>query len=108
MNAIISPTDMWHQTHPVTVQKEQIPQFHFPNQEVLRDKPEIFDRLKSLQLATTLGNIDHQKISILFQDEAGFKMVSTTIWSTCDTHITLKGGAMIPINRIYGINFYDE
>lgn len=107
MNTAINPAFL-HQAAPVIVQKEQILQFHFPNQEVLRDTPAIFNRLKLLQLATTLGNIDHQKISILFQDEEALKMVSTTIWSTCDTHITLKGGAMIPINRIYSINFYNE
>lgn len=97
-----------HQTTPVVVQKEQITQFKFPNQEVLRDKHSILNRMRLLQLATTLGNIDHQKISIIFQDNEGLKMVTTTIWSTCDTHITLKGGSTIPINRIYSINFYNE
>ncbi len=107
MSIVINSTFL-HQAVPVMVQKEEIGQFSFPNQEVLRDKNAIVNRFKLLQLATTLGNIDQQKISIVFQDEWGLKMVTTTIWSTCDTHITLKGGTSLPINRIFSVNFYGE
>ena len=101
-------TSFLHQITPVIVQKEEISQYSFPNKDVLKDNVDINKRFKLLQLATTLGNIDHQKISIVFQDEGGLKMVNTTIWSTCESHIVLKGGASMPINRIYSINFYNK
>ena len=107
MSTVINSSFL-HQTAPKVVQKEQINQFRFPEGEVLKDRNAIVNRFRLLQLATTLGNIDQQKISIIFQDNEALKMVTTTIWSTCDTHITLKGGTVIPINRIYNINFYNE
>jgi hypothetical protein len=107
MNTIISPSTVYDIT-PEHVKKELLYQLKFPKDEVLKDNNLIINRLHSLQLATVLGNIDHQKISIVFQDNIGLKKVTTTIWSTCDTHIILKGGASIPINRIWSINVYHE
>lgn len=106
MSTVINSTFL-HQTAPLLVQKEEIAQCSFPSQEVLRDKNAIANRFKLLQLATTLGNIDQQKISIVFQDDWGLKMVTTTIWSASETHIALKGGVAIPVNRIYSVSFYN-
>lgn len=61
--------------------------------------------MRDLELATTLGNVDHGKITVVFEDDEGLKMVTTTIWATTDTRIILKGGVVIPIARIHEVRF---
>lgn len=85
------------------VEKEDIGKLIFPNKEVLTSLDEIKQRHIDLEHATRLGNIEHGKIKIQFKDEDGLKQVETTIWATTDMRIVLKGGVMIPINRIYKV-----
>jgi hypothetical protein len=89
--------------NPLTVAKESITNLIFPNQEVLHSEESRRKRHHELELATTLGNIEHYKIRIVFEDKEGFKQVNTTIWATTDSRIILKGGVMIPINRIHEV-----
>jgi len=88
---------------PLTVAKESIANMVFPNAEVLHGEDERRKRHHELELATTLGNIEHYKIRIIFEDKDGLKQVNTTIWATTDTRIILKGGVIIPINRIHEV-----
>jgi uncharacterized protein (UPF0248 family) len=53
-----------------------------------------------------LGNIDHSKIRVVFEDDQGRKMIETTIWATGEKNIVLKQGMTIPIHRIVEISFY--
>ncbi len=87
-------------THPMVVPKEDIPSFQFPRKEVLKDSTAIENRRRKLENATILGNIDHNKCKIIFEDDQGLKQVETTIWCTGETDISLKHGATIPICRI--------
>ncbi len=82
------------------IQKEVVPLLHFPKEDVLFSKEEILKREKDLHKAETLGNIDHIKIKIFFQDVEGDKVVDTTIWAVTDKAIILKKSAVIPIHRI--------
>lgn len=86
---------------PIIVSKESIPELTFPNKEVLDKSDLIENRQKELERATTLGNVEHSKIKIIFEDDKGLKQVETTIWATTDKRIILKGGVVIPINRIH-------
>lgn len=90
-------------TNPVMVQKEMISGFKFPDKEVLTSKDEIKIRLADLERALKLGNLEHNKIKIIFEDTDGIKLVETTVWGVTDKRVILKQGIMIPIHRIYEI-----
>ena len=89
--------------HPIIVSKENIANLTFPNSEVLKSKDDITSRILDLERATTLGNVEHTKIKIIFEDSEGLKQVETTIWATTDKRIILKGGVVIPIIRIHEV-----
>jgi len=90
-------------TNPVLVQKEMISGFKFPDKEVLTSKDDIKIRLADLERALKLGNLEHNKIKIVFEDMDGVKQVETTVWGVTDKRVILKQGIMIPIHRIYEI-----
>jgi hypothetical protein len=90
-------------TTPVTVQKEMISGFRFPEKDVLSSKDDMKIRLDDLERALKLGNLEHNKIKIIFEDTDGIKQVETTVWGVTDKRVILKQGIMIPIHRIYEI-----
>ncbi len=83
------------------IEKESINKLHFPETDVLEDKDEIKQRNSDLDRALTLGNLEHAKIKIYFEDDLSKKVVETTIWGVTDKRVILKQGIVIPINRIY-------
>lgn len=85
------------------VEKETIGELKFPTSEVLLNKLAIQERTAALHHATSLGNLDHHKVNIYFEDTNGMKRVNTTIWAITDKRILLKNGKSIPINRIHGV-----
>ncbi|WP_309641719.1 hypothetical protein [Flavobacterium sp.] len=84
-----------------TIEKENIHSLKFPNNEVLEDKDAIFQRNSDLNRAQSLGNLEHSKIKIFFEDNQSKKMVETTVWAVTDNRVVLKQGIGIPINRIF-------
>lgn len=82
------------------IEKEQIAQFLFPKEEVLKTAEEMAKRKADLERAMTLGNLEHIKIRIVFEDNEGTKQVETTVWGLTDKRIILKQGLLIPIHRI--------
>lgn len=85
------------------IEKEQISALHFPPNEVLETKEDIKQRTVDLNRAMTLGNLEHLKMKIYFEDDAAKRRVDTTIWGVTDEKIILKQGVVIPIHRIYKI-----
>jgi hypothetical protein len=85
----------------LTIEKEDITTLSFPKAEVLSDDHEIKQRAIDLQRAMALGNLDHIKMKIYFEDDQQKRVVDTTIWAVTDQKIILKKGTIIPINRIY-------
>lgn len=85
------------------IDKESIVNLHFPKNEVLEDIDDIKQRKQDLDRALTLGNLEHVKIKIYFQDDTSNKMVETTIWGITDNRVILKQGVVIPVNRIHKI-----
>ena len=83
------------------IEKEDIGSLHFPEIDVLEDKDAINQRNSDLDRALSLGNLEHSKIKIYFEDNQSKKMVETTIWGVTDKRVILKKGVVIPINRIY-------
>ena len=83
------------------IEKEAIENLHFPEMDVLEDKEAINQRNSDLDRALSLGNLEHSKIKIYFEDDYSKKVVETTIWGVTDKRVILKKGVVIPINRIY-------
>lgn len=85
------------------VEKETISGLHWPVQDVLKDHHSIRERMAMLHHATSLGNLDHHKVHIIFEDLEGLKRVNTTIWAITEKRIILKNNRTIPINRIHSV-----
>ncbi len=88
------------------IPKEQVANLRFPAAEVLINKEDRHKLYEKLKQATVLGNIDHSKIRIVFEDNEARKMIETTIWATGEKNIVLKHGMTIPIHRIVEVSFY--
>lgn len=88
---------------PLSVEKENILGLKFPDNDVLASKDEIKIRYASLERALKLGNLEHNKIKIVFEDADGVKQVETTVWGVTDKRVILKQGVLIPIHRIHEI-----
>lgn len=86
---------------PVRIEKENISNLRFPETEVLKSKEDILTRARNLERALKLGNLQHSKIKIVFEDTQGIKQVDTTIWGVTDKRIILKHGILIPIHCIH-------
>jgi hypothetical protein len=87
-----------------TIAKEKIETLKFPNDEVLKDKDLIKEREFELNRALALGNLEHTKIKIYFEDDKSRKLVETTVWGVTDKRVILKKGVVIPINRVHKIS----
>lgn len=83
------------------IDKEDIALLKFPTTDVLDDVEEIKTRISDINRALSLGNLEHSKIKIFFEDDESKKIVDTTVWGVTDKNVMLKQGVMIPIHRIY-------
>ena len=85
------------------IDKESVGSLLFPNQEVLQEDREVQQRKSDLERALTLGNLEHLKMKIYFEDDSCGRVVETTVWGVTSDRIILKQGVVIPINRIHKI-----
>lgn len=85
------------------VQKEDINQLHFPNEEVLVNTEAAGERRLALERAVVLGNTYKGKTKIVFEDSEGVKQIETHLWGLTDKRVILKQGIVIPINRIHEV-----
>jgi hypothetical protein len=83
------------------IDKEDIALLKIPTTDVLNDVDEIKTRISDINRALLLGNLEHSKIKIFFEDDESKKIVDTTVWGVTDKNVMLKQGVMIPIHRIY-------
>ncbi len=86
------------------IEKEKIEMLKFPHDEVLTDANLIKERNSELNRALSLGNLEHTKIKIYFEDDQSCKSVETTVWGVTDKRVILKQGLVIPINRVHKIS----
>ncbi len=86
------------------IEKEKIEALKFPTHEVLTDKDAIKERESELNRALSLGNLEHTKIKIYFEDDKSRKLVETTVWGVTDKRVILKQGVVIPIHRVHKIS----
>ncbi len=85
------------------IEKEQIENLKFPSTEVLSSTEQINERQAELNRALTLGNREHTKIKIYFEDDTSCKVVETTVWGVTDKRVILKQGVVIPIHRVHSV-----
>jgi len=85
------------------IEKEQIEDLKFPSTEVLSTTEQINERHAELNRALTLGNREHTKIKIYFEDDISCKVVETTVWGVTDKRVILKQGVVIPIHRVHSV-----
>jgi hypothetical protein len=85
------------------IEKEMIGNLRFPSDEVLTDVERIKERHSDLERAMSLGNLEHSKIKIYFEDETSRKVVETTVWAVTDKRVILKQSVGIPISRIHSV-----
>ncbi|MBA3971027.1 MAG: hypothetical protein H0X46_02595 [Bacteroidetes bacterium] len=88
---------------PAPIEKENISGLKFPDIDVLRSKDDVKARFLDLERALKLGNLEHNKIKIVFEDSEGLKQVDTTVWGVTDKRVILKQGVVIPIHRIHEV-----
>jgi hypothetical protein len=89
--------------HPLIIEKEKIHEMHFAGEEVLASPEERKTRLRNLERALALGNLEKAKVKIVFEDTEGIKQVETTVWGVTDKRVILKGGIHIPIHRVHEV-----
>lgn len=85
------------------IEKEEVAGLSFPGTEVHKDSEVIRERAQKIHRATSLGNLEKHKVSIVFEDVTGLKKISTTIWAQTEKKIVLKGGNSIPVHRIWDV-----
>lgn len=85
--------------------KETIQGLKFPFEDVLDKTEDRQVRLEKLKTALVLGNGFKHKVKITFKDSYDVRIVETTVWFVSDTHITLKGGTIMPISCIIDVSF---
>lgn len=86
------------------IPKERIPSLHFPKQPVALSDEQRSTILQRMADATRLGNAEHGKCRIVFEDDEGMKAVETTIWTFDPDHIVLKYGTTIPVYRVVSVD----
>lgn len=89
----------------IHIAKELIPYLTFPDIDVLTSDRLMKKRDEEIKKALLLGNNDHSKVKIYFEDKFSLKQVETTIWGMTEKHIILKKNTMIPKKAIHKIQF---
>ena len=90
-------------TKPSPIEKEKITGLKFPEKDVLVSQEAVKIRMADLEKALKLGNLEHGKIRIIFEDAESIMEVDTTIWGVTDKRVILKQGVVIPIHRIHAV-----
>ena len=87
------------------IPKERIALLRFPRQPLSMSDSDRQQLRTMLHQATRLGNGEHGKCRIVFEDDEGRKAVETTVWTYDQENIVLKYGMSIPLARVLSISF---
>jgi len=101
--SLLKPNAMLPTTAQI-IPKEQISSLRFPRQPLMLSQSERTGILLNMEEATRLGNTEHGKCRIVFQDDEGLKAVETTIWTFDPENIVLKYGMTIPVARVVSVD----
>lgn len=84
----------------IRIEKEEVENLVFPKEPVLLEPTQEKTLRSYLDKALLLGNVEHSKVKIYFEDNEGAKYVETTVWAVSEKNISLKKETHIPIHRI--------
>jgi len=87
------------------VEKEELKNHSFPETDVLSDLEAKKNRSQKLHRATSLGNLEHKRVHIIFQDEEGIKRLYTTLWAQMDNKIIMRDANVLPAHRVVDVIF---
>lgn len=87
------------------IPKELVSSLRFPKQPLPLSESEREEIHRRIGEAARLGNGEHGKCRIIFQDNEGEKAVETTIWTYDRDNIVLKYGMTIPVARVLRVEF---
>jgi uncharacterized protein (UPF0248 family) len=87
------------------IEKEDLKNHSFPEKDVLSDLEAKKNRAQKLHKATSLGNLEHKRVHIIFQDEEGIKRLYTTLWAHVDNKIIMRDAIILPAHRVVDIVF---
>lgn len=82
------------------IDRSDILKLSFPTDDVLEGREDIMKRSRQIHRATSLGNLEHKKVHIIFRDEKEVKRIFTTIWIQVGEYILLKERIKLPVHRI--------
>ena len=85
------------------IEKEEVASLKFPDKDVMSDKDDVIQRKLDLERALTLGNLEHLKIKIFFEDDSSKRVAESSVWGITADEVILKKGVVIPIKRIHKI-----
>lgn len=85
------------------IAKEELGKLKMVDYDVLDNANAKDQRIAAIEMAMRLGNAEKVKSKIYFEAVDGAYVVDTTIWHVTDSHIDLKGGAIIPIAAIHKV-----
>ncbi|SDS67307.1 hypothetical protein [Winogradskyella sediminis] len=92
---------MNHPTSSFNIEKEDIPQIKFSQNETLLSSKKRKLRAYYLERGTQLGNLLKTKVKIYFMDSSNKLLsVNTTIWAVTSNFVVLKQGITIPKHSI--------
>lgn len=88
----------------ITLKKEDLSSVRFSTMDVISDATAKKLLMSDLLRAQTLGNIEKNKVKIIFHLLDGSRgEVTTTVWGVGEHHLMLKGGVNIPIRSVESI-----
>lgn len=73
-----------------SMEKEDVAGLNFPAESVLSKEKDVKALKTELERANTLGNMEHYKVKIYFEDNIMKRVVHTTIWAVTEQAILLK------------------
>ena len=90
------------------ISKEDIPSYEIIRGDALTNPVDIARRREDVERAMKLGNIDHQKVKIIFETTEGTMAVETTVWEVTQNYLILKSNMALPIRCVHRIDFFES
>lgn len=85
----------------IMLQKEDLRGIRFSANEVISDEIAKKILMADLLRAQSLGNLEKNKVKIIFHlEDCTRGEVTTTVWGVGEHHLILKGGVHIPIRSV--------
>lgn len=90
---------------PKEITRLETAQLKFAEGEVLPTYSSRETRAKAIHKATYFGNLNHTKVTIVFNAGESVYQVNTTIWLHYNGSIFLKDNVTLPVERVLEVQF---